>query len=422
MANTEQFVIVGGGLAGAKAAESLRGWGFDGRVILIGDEPVRPYERPPLSKSYLRGKSAFEDAAVHPVDYYAERNIELLSATEVIGIDTAAKEVSLRPGGKLGWDRLLLATGARPRRLDVAGSDLAGVFYLRTVADADAIRTAAASAARAVVVGAGWLGAEVAASLRRLGLEVAMVDPASVPLESALGPEVGSVFADLHAGHGVDLHLGTKVESLAGDGRIEGVGLADGTSLAADLVVVGIGVLPRTELAETAGIEVDSGIVVDCHLETSVPGVFAAGDVANAYHPLLRSRVRVEHWFSALTQSPTAAANMLGHKAVADWVPWVSSKQYDFYIEYTGHAVDWNRVVVRGDMASRVFVAFWLDEEERVLAGLSANVAGMARHIKALVASGRPVEPARLADPDLDLGQLAAEALAAADVSASAGT
>jgi len=402
------FVVVGAGQAGASAVESLRAWGFDGRVVLIGEEPLRPYERPPLSKEYLRGQATFEDAAVHASDFYEAQSIELLLSTRTTGLDLPTQCVTLDSGVDVHYDRLLLATGAAPRRLDAPGAELDGVYCLRTVTDADTIRHAEASATRAVVIGAGWVGAEVAASFRQVGLEVALVDPNTTPMERALGPAIGAVWRDLHAAHDVELHFGVKVEAIVGNGRASGVRLSDGITVNCDLVVVGVGVVPRIELATEAGIEIDNGVVVDQHLETSVPGVFAAGDVANAYHPVFRSRIRVEHWLSALTQGPTAAANMLGYHARHDRIPWFASQQYDLYMEYTGHAEGADELVTRGSLSDRQFVAFWL-RDGQVRAGLAANLLGEARHIRSLVSSGRRLDVRTLADPAVGLDEIVSD-------------
>jgi 3-phenylpropionate/trans-cinnamate dioxygenase ferredoxin reductase component len=404
--NISTVVIIGAGLAGAKAAESLRGWGFEGRVVLAGEESLRPYERPVLSKDYLGGTVGFDDAAVHDEGFYNAHHIDLVTSTRATAIDVAASRVTLEPGGSLAYDRLLLATGAEPRKLDVSGSDLEGVFSLRTVRDADAIRAAAPAGARAVVIGAGLLGSEVAASLRRTGAEVALVGRGSVPLERVLGPEVGRAWRDLHVERGVELHLGVEVSSLAGRGSVDEVRLSDGTSLGCDLVVAGISAIPRTELAEAAGLEMRNGVVTDDHLETSVPRIFAAGDVANAYHPVFHDHIGAGHWWAALTQGPVAAANMLGHRGTYDWMPYFSSKQFDLMMEYTGFAPHWDDVVVRGDVATRSFVAFYV-KEGAVRAGMNANVPGVARHIRTLVESGATVEPALLADPGVDMAELA---------------
>ncbi len=407
MTANETFVIVGAGLAGAKAAESLRAWQFTGRVVLIGGEPLRPYERPPLSKGYLRGRGSFDDTAVHHPGYYAEHGIELLTGTTVTALDVRRRQVTVEPGGVVTYDRLLLATGAQPRPLDIPGGDLDGVLTLRTVADADAIRTAARPGTHALVVGAGWIGGEVAASLRRNGLSVTLVDHAMVPYARTLGPEIGRVYRDLHVENGVVLQSGMSVAAFTGDRTVTGARLTDGTIVPCDLAVVGIGVRPCTALAEAAGLATDNGIDVDQFLQTSDPNVFAAGDVANAFHPTFDRPVRLEHWWAALNQGPVAAANMLGKQVVYDWMPYFGSRQYDFEMEYTGYAPEWDELVFRGEPSSRRFAAFWL-RDGRVRAGMNAEVWGYARHIRALVSSRRPVDRTRLQDPDVALTSVVA--------------
>jgi 3-phenylpropionate/trans-cinnamate dioxygenase ferredoxin reductase subunit len=404
MADERTFVIVGASLAGAKAAETLREEGFTGRVVLVGEEPVRPYERPPLSKDYLRGEVDFDTPAVHDADFYEDRDIELRLSTVVTALDVSASAVQLAPGERIPYDRLLLATGAAPRRLTVPGADLPGVHYLRTVADADAIREAASSGVPLVVIGAGWIGAEVSASARQLGAEVTMVDLASVPLERVLGHEVGAVYRDLHAEHGVELRTGVGIESLAGSGAVEVVRLQDGSVLEAGAVIAGIGVMPRVELAEAAGLDIDNGVVTDQYLATSADGVFAAGDVANAFHPTYGTRIRLEHWSAALNQGPLAARNMLGFSAPYEKTPYFFSDQYDFGMEYRGWAPDYDQVVLRGDVAGREFLAFWL-RGGRVAAVMNANVWDQTEGIEALLRAG-PVDPSRLADTSVDLRAL----------------
>lgn len=399
------FVIVGAGLAGAKAAESLRGWGFDGRVVVVGDEPAPPYDRPQLSKSYLRGQSPF--GVLHDASFYQSNDIELLTSTRVTEVDPGAQEVTLEPGGSLPYDRLLLATGSQPRRLAVPGEDLPGVHRLRTVADADAIGRAARAGRRAVVVGAGWIGLEVAWSLRRLGLEVTVVERSSVPLRRVLGPEVGAVWRDALADHGVALVTNAAVTSFEGERAVEAVRLADGTRLPCDVAVVGIGAAPRLGLARAAGLEVGAGVLVDATLETGAPGIFAAGDVAEVDHPVLGRRLRVEHRWSALTQGPWAAAGMLGHTAAYDWMPIFSSSAFGLTVEYTGHAASWDDVIVRGDTAGRSFVAFWM-EGGRVLAAATVNTPGLGRRLATIVGSGAAVDGGLLADPSADLAAIAA--------------
>jgi 3-phenylpropionate/trans-cinnamate dioxygenase ferredoxin reductase component len=406
MTTISTHVIVGAGLAGAKAAEALREEGFDGQVVLVGDEPELPYERPPLSKDYLRGESPREKARVHPDDFYAANAIELHIATAVERIDTAAREVALSTGGRLGYDRLLLATGAEPRRLPVPGAELDGVHYLRDLGDADLLAARLNAGGRAVVIGGGWIGAEVAASARQKGLEVTIVERGHVPLERVLGREVGELYAEVHRDHGVELVTGAEVERFEGAGRVERVRLADGRAVDGDFVVVGVGVLPRTALAERAGMAVDDGILVDERLEASVPGVFAVGDVANAFHPFYGRRLRVEHWANALNQPAAAAKAMLGKQSSYERLPYFFSDQYEVGMEYSGHATRWDEVVFRGDPAEREFVAFWLDRG-RVVAGMNVNVWDVTAPIQELVRSRRPVDARRLRDPDGPLEQLA---------------
>jgi 3-phenylpropionate/trans-cinnamate dioxygenase ferredoxin reductase subunit len=405
---TEQtFVIVGASLAGAKAAEALREHGFDGRVVLVGAEEDRPYERPPLSKEYLRGEAGRERIYVHGESFYGENAIELRLGRLATGLDTERQELELDDGERVRYDRLLLATGAEPRRLAIPGAELAGVHYLRSVADADRLRERLGRAGRVVVVGAGWIGAEVAAAARQGGGEVTIVAPEDVPLARVLGPEVGGVYRDLHAGHGVRMLMGTGVESFAGAGAVERVRTADGQEIDCDLVVVGVGAQPRTALAERAGLAVENGIVVDEHLRTGVPNVFAAGDVANAQHPFYADSIRVEHWDNALHQGPLAARNMLGAAESYDRLPYFFSDQYDAGMEYTGFARTWDRVVFRGDPASREFIAFWLTGE-RVVAGMNMNVWDVVDPIQRLIRERVAVEDRRLRDPDVPLEHLAA--------------
>jgi 3-phenylpropionate/trans-cinnamate dioxygenase ferredoxin reductase subunit len=399
------FVIVGAGLAGAKAAETLRDEGFDGRVILLGAEPEPPYERPPLSKDYLRGESERAKAAVHDEGFYAAREIELRTGVAVEALDMRSAEVVVAGGERIGYDRLLLTTGARPRRLELAGGQLDGIHELRTLQDADALRAALEPGARVVVVGAGWIGSEVAASARRLGCEVDVVEPLAVPLERVLGPQIGAVYRDVHAAHGVRMHLGRGVVGFGGSGRVSAVLTSEGQRLPCDVVVVGAGVAPRSELARRAGIEVGDGIVVDEYLQTSVPGVFAAGDVAAAWHPALGRRIRVEHWANALHQGPAAARNMLGKQTAYDRVPYFFSDQYEIGMEYSGLAGPGDELVVRGDLDAREFVAFWL-RDGAVVAGMNVNVWDVAGQIQALIRSGGPVDRGRLADPAIALEEV----------------
>ena len=406
MSAKQTMVIVGASLAGAKAAETLREEGFDGRVVLIGAEPERPYERPPLSKDYLRGESERAKVYVHDEGFYAMQDIELRTSCRVKTIDVRASEVALATGEPLPYDRLLLSVGAEPRRLPVPGADLPGVLYLRTLADSDELRGRLEAGGRVVVIGAGWIGAEAAASARQKGLEVTLVEQADVPLERVLGAEVGAIYRDIHTDHGVRFLGGAGVAGFEGSGRAERVRLADGTAIDCDFVVVGVGVTPRTEVAERSGLTVDNGIVVDELLATSAPGVFAAGDVANARHPFYGTHIRVEHWANALNQGPAAARAMLGKGTAYERLPYFFSDQYDVGMEYSGHATEWDRVVVRGDPATREFIAFWL-RDERVVAGMNVNVWDVTDPIQMLIRSRARVDSSELGDPDVPLEDLA---------------
>jgi 3-phenylpropionate/trans-cinnamate dioxygenase ferredoxin reductase subunit len=406
MPDNQRFVIVGAGQAGATAAQALRQEGFDGRLILIGDEPERPYERPPLSKEYLRGETT-ETPYVHAAELYADNDVELWTSTRVAGIDTGVGELLLEGDRRLGYDRLLLTTGARPRRLDVPGADLDGIHYLRTVADSRAIGERLERQERLVVVGSGWIGAEIAASAREKGCEVTMLEMASLPLERVLGPELGQVYLDIHREHGVEFLAETTVERFEGQGSVERVLTRDGAEIETDFVVVGIGVAPRCGLAEATGIRVDNGILVDERLETSVPGVFAAGDVANAEHAFYGRRIRVEHWANAGVQGELAAKAMLEQSAVNDEIPYFFSDQYDVGMEYGGFATSWDEVVFRGDLEGREFVAFWL-EDGRVVAGMNVNVWDVNEAIRELIRSRAQVDREALLDIDTTLDELVA--------------
>jgi 3-phenylpropionate/trans-cinnamate dioxygenase ferredoxin reductase component len=402
---SQTFVIVGAGMAGGKAAETLREEGFDGRIVLLGAEPERPYERPPLSKDYLRGEA--ERGGVYlqeDAGWYEEHDVELRASATADSLDVGGRAVVLADGERVSYDALLLATGAEPKRPPIPGVDLDGVHVLRTFADSDTLRAVIDAGGRLVVVGAGWIGCEVAASARQKGMEVALVEPRSLPLEAVLGPELGAFYRDVHADHGVALHLGTGVEAIEGEGRAERVRTSDGTVLEGDAVLLGVGVAPRTALAEGV-LDVDDGILVDASLRASADGVFAAGDVANHDHPLF-GRLRVEHWANALEQGPSAARAMLGQDAVYERVPYFFSDQYDVGMEYAGHSAPGDEVVLRGDPAAREFIAFWL-RDGRVAAGMNVNVWDVNEHIQELVRSGASVDRARLRDPDVPLDELA---------------
>lgn len=416
----ETFVIVGGGLAGAKAAETLRAEGFTGRVILICDERDHPYERPPLSKGYLLGKEERDSVFVHEPAWYARNDIELHLGQTVDAIDRDAKTVRFGDDGTLvHYDKLLLATGAEPRRLDIPGTDLAGVHHLRRLAHADRLKGVLTSLGRdnghIVIAGAGWIGLEVAAAAREYGAEVTVVEHGPTPLHGVLGPELGNVFAELHREHGVRFRFGVRLTEIVGqDGMVLAARTDDGEEHPAHDVLAAIGAAPRIGLAESAGLEIadraqGGGVVVDERLRTSDPDIYAAGDIASLYHPLFGTRLRVEHWANALNGGPAAARAMLGREVTYDRVPYFFTDQYDLGMEYSGWAPagSYDEVVIRGDAGKRHFIAFWL-KEGKVLAGMNVNVWDVTEPIQKLIRSGTRVDPEVLADPAVPLESLSA--------------
>lgn len=414
--STQTFAIVGAGLAASRAIEGIRETDQDATIVLIGEEDHIPYERPPLSKDVLMGKKPEESACTHSREWYDEQHVDLRLGTAATAIDPAERTVTLADGTEVTWDRLLLTTGSSVRRLDVPGADLLDVFYLRSLPDSAALRARLVAGSNIVVIGAGWIGLEVAAAARELGCEVTIVEPQATPLLGVVGERVGGWFADLHRSHGVDLRLGAQVARLEAHGtvpgQVSGVVLESGETIPADTVVVGIGIVPNTQLAADAGLEVDNGILCDEHLRTSADGVYAAGDVANGLNPVLGERVRVEHWANALNGGFAAGRSMAGEDVTFDAIPFFYSDQYDVGLEYAGHVprVAQSEVVLRGDPASNEFMAFWLAPEgegERVLAGMHVNIWDTVDAIKALVRERTLVDRARLADRDVPLDHVA---------------
>ena len=389
MTTSSTFAIVGGGLGGAKAAEALRDKDFDGHVVLFSAEERLPYERPPLSKEYLAGKKALADFTVATSTWYRDHHVELQLGTEVSAIDPGAHTVSLPDGSTVSYDKLLLATGSRSRRPPIPGADADAVHYLRTVDDADALNAALVEGSALAVVGGGWIGLEVAAGARERGVNVTVVEAAELPLMGSLGREVGQVFADLHRDHGVDLRLGATVQEITtSGGKATGLKLGDGSTVEADAVLVAVGAAPNIALAEQAGLAIgDGGVLVDSSLQTSDPDIFAVGDIAAAQHPLFNTRIRTEHWANALKQPAVAVAGMLGRPGEYDELPYFFTDQYDLGMEYVGHAPHYAKVVFRGDVDAREFTAYWVDGEERVLAGMNVNIWEGLDDIKALIRS-----------------------------------
>lgn len=401
MTTSPTIAIIGGGLAGAKAAEALRDNDFDGHVVLFSAEDHLPYERPPLSKEYLAGKKKLDDFTVDPAAWYRDRNVDLRLGTEVTAVDAAAHTLALPDGTTVGYDKLLLATGSSSRRPSIPGSDAAGVHYLRTFDDAAALSAALTPGSTLAIVGGGWIGLEVAAGARGRDVNVTVVEAAHLPLLAALGAEVGEVFAQLHREHGVDLRLDQSVQEITTEnGTATGLRLGDGSTVAADAVLIAVGAAPNIGLAENAGLATgNGGVLVDASLRSSDPDIYAVGDIAAAQHPFFGTRIRTEHWANALKQPAVAAAGMLGKHAEYAELPYFFTDQYDLGMEYVGHAPEYQRMVFRGDVAGREFVAFWLDADNRVLAGMNVNVWDVLDDVKALIRSAAPVDPERIADP-----------------------
>ena len=406
---SETFVIVGASLAGGGAAATLRQKDFDGRVILIGAEPQPPYERPPLSKEYLRGEFSFEQALVQPLDFYDESDIETRFGVRAARVDAVNKVVELDDGERVAYDKLLVATGGRNRRLSIPGLDLEGIYDLRTVADSDRILAEIAPGRKAVVVGMGFIGSEGAASLRQSGVEVTVVDRNTMPLRRVLGEEVGRVIEGIHRDHGTSMIFEDTVAAFEGGGRVERVTTARGHRIECDFVVVGLGTEPVTDLLAGTGAEIDNGVVVDEYLRTGVEGIYAAGDVANNYHPVFEQHIRVEHWQNALKQGPAVARSMLDEGEPYDEIPWFWSDQYEHNLQYAGFHTQWDELVVRGNTEERNFVAFYR-KGGRVLAAVAINGGRDLRRSIPLIKAQEEVAATALGDLDVDLRTLAGTA------------
>jgi 3-phenylpropionate/trans-cinnamate dioxygenase ferredoxin reductase component len=405
----KRIVIVGAGQAGGQAAYSLRQGGFDGEIMLIGDEPAPPYQRPPLSKAYLKGELEAERLFLKPLDYYSEHRIELVTGEAVSAIDLSGRAVTLSGERKLGWDRLVIATGARPRRLALPGADLPGVVELRTLADVDRLKALAVPGARMVVVGAGYIGLEAAAVGRQLGLHVTVLEAMPQVLARVAGPEIGAFYTRLHREAGSDIRQGVRVEGFEGEGRVSGVRLADGEVIAADFVLVGVGVVPNMEFALEAGLTCGNGIVVDAAMRTSHPDVFAAGDVA--WRPLVHygREGRLESVHNAIEGGKLAAAAILGVPPPAIEAPWFWSDQFDVKLQTAGLWTGADQAVVRGAPGSGAFAVFYL-KEGRVIAVDAVNSGPEYIVGKRLVAALAKVAPAELADKSISMKDIAARA------------
>ena len=404
---TDPIIVIGGGLAAGTAVGKLRLSGYDGPLVLVTDESRAPYERPPLSKAYLMGKDPAEKSFVHAPEWYAEHDVDLRTESRVESIDLAQRTV--RVGQKdLAYDQLLIATGARPRHLEMADASGVPTTYLRTLEDSTRLREQLREGCRVAIIGGGWIGLEVASAAREAGAEVVVLEALELPLGRVLGPEVATVFADMHREHGVDLRTEVSVEAISAAGDGTELTLGDGSTVTCDHLVVGVGVTPAVELAEAAGLVLDNGIRTDAHLRTSDPHVFAAGDVANADHPVLGHPIRVEHWDTAIQHGKVAAANLLGGDAVADALPYFFTDQYDFGMEYVGNPgpEGYDDVVLRGDVPGRVFSAWWL-RGDLVVAGMHANDWDAIEQVRRLV--GQRVDPGSLRDESVSLGDVSAK-------------
>jgi 3-phenylpropionate/trans-cinnamate dioxygenase ferredoxin reductase component len=399
------FVIIGASLAGGTAAATLRQDGFDGDVVLIGEEPTPPYERPPLSKQYLRGEVPFEKALVRPGTFYDEHRIDTRFGIAARRVDPVERRVELVTGEAVRYDKLLIATGVRNRRRPIPGLGLRNIFDLRSVSDADAIRAEIVAGRKAAVIGMGFIGCEVAASLRQQGVEVVCIDPSPTPLFRVVGEQVGQVVSRIHHDHGVEMVFDDVVTRFEGAGRVERVITRRDRRIECDLAVVGVGVEPVVELIAGSGVKADNGILVDEYCRTSVPDIYAAGDVANHHHPVLQKRMRVEHWQNAMQQGTAAARSMLGNGRPYDAIHWFWSDQYDLNLQYAGFHQEWDQVVVRGDLDTGSGMVFHL-RERRVDAVIALNRGKDVRRVMPLIKSRATVDPRQLGDEGVDLRSL----------------
>jgi NADPH-dependent 2,4-dienoyl-CoA reductase/sulfur reductase-like enzyme len=410
--DSKQFIIIGGGLAGATAAKTLRAEGHTGGITLLAAENHVPYIRPPLSKEYLLGKEGEDSAQVNPEDWYAENDVDLRRGTQASAIEPASHTVKLSSGQSLSYDALLLATGAYPRSLDIPGAGLDGVMTFRTLDDSRRLKELLKDGGRQVVmIGSGWIGMELAAAARNYGNNVCVLGREEVPLGKAIGPELGGYFRSLHADNGVMFRLPATASEIRGkDNRVTAVVTDSGEVLPADVVIVAIGVLPDTRLAEAAGLTLDNGILTDASLRSSAPDVFAAGDTANALHPFTGQHYRSEHWANALAAGKVAAKSMLGQDALHDSVPYFYTDQFDVSMEYSGYPslAEGTAPVLRHGSGNRELMAFWLVDGAMV-AGMTINVPKTQKTIKSLIQSRTAVDAALLSDPGVPLDQLLPE-------------
>jgi 3-phenylpropionate/trans-cinnamate dioxygenase ferredoxin reductase subunit len=402
---TDALVIVGASLAGGTAAATLREEGFDGRVMLVGEESSPPYERPPLSKEYLRGEVPFADALVRSEDFYTSNDIETHFGVRATRVDATEKTVELSGGNRIAYNKVLITTGSRNRRFPIPGLDLEGIYDLRTIEDCDRIKKEIVPGRRAAVVGMGFIGSEIASSLRQMGVEVVAVEGAKFPLAKVLGEDIGRVIKHIHRENGVEMIFEDLVSGFEGNGHVKRIATQEGRRIDCDFAVVGVGVEPVTDVVAGSGVDIDNGILVDEYCRTNVDGVFAAGDVTNHYHPVFRQRMRVEHWHNALNQGAVAARNMMGRASIYDEIHWFWSDQYDHNLQYAGFHQDWDELVVRGSLEDRDFIAFYM-KEGIIAAAVGMNRGRDVRRAMPLIRQRAVADPAQLADDGLDLRTL----------------
>lgn len=406
---TQHLVVIGAGQAASQLVVSARQLGFDGRISVISGEPWLPYQRPPLSKKYLAGEFDRERLFIRPESFYAERGIDFLMQRSVMEIDAAARTIRLDDDATMSYDFLALTTGAAPRRIDIPGSTLGGIHYVRTIADVEAIRAELGEGRRVVIVGAGYIGLEVAASCTALGASVTVLEAAPRILGRVVCDTTAQFFSELHAGHGVSIHCGTAISEFRGNAHVNAVVLADGTIHHCDCVIVGIGVTPNVQLAQQAGLACENGISVDAQTRTSVPGIVAAGDCTSHPHPLIGARVRLESVQNAIEQGRCAASTLFADPRTFEDVPWFWSDQYDIKLQIAGFARDYDTTIVRGDAASKSFAVYYLSGTRLI----AVDAIGAPREFitaKKLLAARAALDPEAVANTSVDLEAVAATA------------
>ncbi len=403
---TERIVIAGAGHAAGQLVSSLRQHEFAGDIVLVGDEPHLPYQRPPLSKKFLAGDMDPERLYVKPESFYEDARVELHLDTRIEAIDRDAHCLCVQGGERIGYDKLVLAVGSRVRPLPVDGVTLPGVHYLRSIADVDRIREGLESGRRMVVIGAGYIGLEVAAVARQAGLDVTVIEMADRVMSRVVSPETSDFYQIEHTNQGVKLRLSTGVESINGKRRAKSVTTSDGDEVLADLVVIGVGIVPNTELASAAGLEIDNGIVVDDHCRTSDPDIYAVGDCTSHPNAIYGRTLRLESVHNALEQAKTAAANLCGDDVAYSQVPWFWSDQYDLKLQIAGLSENYDDVVLRGNPAERSFSCLYL-KNSRLIAIDAVNAPRDFVQSKALIEAGEAIERERLGDPETQLKDLA---------------